>query len=128
MGLAAGLEACVLTALAGAAAVGNAPQPLLIALVGLMFGAMGCAWVALYSVLMDIASPRQAGVDFTLFQSADALLAAASGVAGGWLAGRWGYGACFGIAAALTMAATVVIRQYAARSVSEIQEDSVHAQ
>jgi len=126
--LAVGLEACVLAALAGAAAAGNVPQASLIALVGLMFGAMGCAWVALYSVLMGIASPQQAGVDFTLFQSADALLAAASGVTGGWLAGQWGYEACFGVATALTVAATVVIRQYAVWSVPEIREDSVHAQ
>jgi MFS transporter (putative signal transducer) len=125
--MAVGLEAGVLAALAGAAAVGNAPQPVLIALVGLMFGAMGCAWVALYSVLMDIASPRQAGVDFTLFQSADALLAAASGVAGGWLAGQWGYGVCLGIAATLMVTATAVIRQYAGWDIPAIQGDSTHA-
>jgi MFS transporter (putative signal transducer) len=125
---AVGLEACVLVALAATAAAGNAPQWALIALVGLMFGAMACAWVALYSVLMGIASPQQAGVDFTLFQSADALLAAASGVAGGWLAGQWGYEACFGIAAALTMAAVIVIRRYAGRNVPEMREDSAHVQ
>ncbi|MDR1063137.1 MAG: MFS transporter [Azoarcus sp.] len=123
--LAVGLETCVLAGLAGVAVAGNAAQPLLIGLVGLMFGAMGCAWVALYSVLMGIASSQQAGVDFTLFQSADALLAAASGVAGGWLAGQWGYGACFGLAAALTMVATVTIRQYAAQAA--IRGDSAHA-
>ncbi|MDR2637597.1 MAG: hypothetical protein LBB55_04600 [Zoogloeaceae bacterium] len=119
------LKACVLAALAAAAAnvAGETPQVLLIALVGLLFGAMGCAWVALYSVLMDISSPLQAGVDFTLFQSADALLAAASGVAGGWLAGRWGYAACFGLAATLTAAAVLVVRQYAKRDIYTHPED-----
>jgi len=126
--LAVGLEACVLIALAVASAATEVPQPVLVALVGLMFGVMGCAWVALYSALMGISSPLQAGVDFTLFQSADALLAAVSGVAGGWLAGQWGYEACFGLAAVLMVVATVVIRRYAERDVPSIRAESVHAQ
>lgn len=58
-------------------------------------------FVALYAFLMGQASPAQAGVDFTLFQCADALVAMVGGLAAGWLAQRLGYGACFGIAAAL---------------------------
>jgi MFS transporter (putative signal transducer) len=70
----------------------------------------------------------QAGVDFTLFQSADALLTAASGVAGGWLAGRWGYGVCFGVAALLMAVATLVIRQAAGSNLSSIPDEVlVHA-
>jgi MFS transporter (putative signal transducer) len=128
--IAVGLKACVLAALA-VAAMSHAPQTVLIALAGLMFGVMGIAWVALYSALMDIASPLQAGVDFTLFQSADALLAAASGMAGGWLAGRWGYEACFGAAALLTTTASFVVRRVAGANISSIssvtEEAPIHA-
>ena len=50
---------------------------------------------------MEAASPLQPGVDFTLFQSADALIAAAGGLAAGWLAQHMGYGACLASAALL---------------------------
>ena len=56
-----------------------------------------------------LASPAQAGVDFTLFQCADALVAMVGGVAAGWLAQHLGYGACFGIAAALGAAGLPVL-------------------
>ena len=68
---------------------------------GLLFATAGCLWVALYSALMEAASPLQPGVDFTLFQSADALIAAAGGLAAGWLAQHMGYGACLASAALL---------------------------
>ena len=68
---------------------------------GLLFATAGCLWVALYSALMEAASPLQPGVDFTLFQSADALIAAAGDLAAGWLAQRMGYGACLASAALL---------------------------
>ncbi|WP_287804272.1 MFS transporter [Diaphorobacter sp.] len=101
------LKACVLAALALAAS--TASLNVLMGLVGLMFAAMGLVWVALYSALMEQTSPLQSGVDFTLFQSADALLAVAGGVGGGWLAQHLGYGACFGLAAALTTGATMLV-------------------
>lgn len=66
-------------------------------------------FVTLYAFLMGLASPAQAGVDFTLFQCADALVAMVGGVAAGWLAQHLGYGACFGIAAALGAAGLPVL-------------------
>lgn len=78
-------------------------------LVGLIFTALGCVWVALYSALMNLTAPLQAGVDFTVFQSADALLAMAGGAAGGWLAECLGYHFCFGLAAALSVIAAKVV-------------------
>lgn len=101
------LKACVLAALALAAS--TASLNVLMGLVGLMFAAMGLVWVALYSALMELTSPLQSGVDFTLFQSADALLAVAGGVGGGWLAQHLGYRACFGLAAVLTTGATMLV-------------------
>lgn len=57
---------------------------------GLVFAVLGCLWVALCSALMEIASPLLAGVDFTIFQSPDALLAVVGSVAGGWLSQHLG--------------------------------------
>lgn len=105
--IAVGAQAVLLLVLAAAAA--SASLTLLIVLSGLKFAAMACGFVAIYSLLMGLASPRQAGVDFTLFQCADALIAAVGGMTGGWLAHRWGYGPCFAIAAALAMAATLYL-------------------
>lgn len=108
--LAVALQASLLAALAGAA-YADAPLAGLIVLAGLKFAAMGCGWVALYSALMGLASPRQAGVDFTLFQCADALVMIAGGIAGGWLAQRWGYATCFALAATLAGAAAWTVRR-----------------
>ena len=60
---------------------------------------------------MQAASPLQPGVDFSLFQSADALVA----VAGGWLAQRGGYGLCLA-------GAWLLARQDAAAPRAQIQQ------
>jgi|GEM_PF-5943159 len=57
-------------------------------------GATWRKWVALYSALMDLTSPSQTGLGFTVFQSADSLLAVALGLAGGWFAQHLGYAFC----------------------------------
>lgn len=106
-----GLKAAVLATLALAAPV--ASLSVLMALVGLMFAVLGLVWVALYSALMGLTSSLQAGLDFTVFQSADALLAMAGGVAGGWLAQHLGYEACFGLAASSAAVAVLVLRRQA---------------
>ncbi|XDF37334.1 MFS transporter [Paracidovorax avenae] len=103
--VAVALETAVLLALMLAAH--TASVELLATLLGLKLAAMACAFVAIYSLLMGWASPRQAGVDFTLFQCADALIAASAGMAGGLMAHRWGYGACFAVATALSALATL---------------------
>lgn len=109
--IAVALKACVLAALALAAP--SASLTVLMVLVGLVFAVLGFVWVALYSALMGLASPLQAGVDFTLFQSADALLAVAGGMAGGWLAQHLGYPVFFGLAATSAVIAVIVIRSQA---------------
>ena len=85
-------------------------------------------WVALYSALMNLTSPLQAGVDFTVFQSADALLAMAGGVAGGWLAEHLGYYFCFGLAAGLSIVAAVLVRHHARleQAVPSSSQGAVH--
>jgi len=108
--LAAGLQALVLFALTLAAT--SASLATLTWMLGLMFAVLGCVWVALYSALMHLTSPLQAGLDFTVFQSADALLAAAGGVAAGVLAQHLGYPVCFGLAAACSALACLVVSQH----------------
>lgn len=106
--IAVALKACILALLAVAAPV--ASLSVVTFLIVAMFAVMGVLWVALYSKLMSLASPLQAGVDFTLFQSGDALLAGVAGVLGGWLSQHFGYATCFGLAAVLTLIATVLVR------------------
>ncbi|EDY8730840.1 TPA: MFS transporter [Salmonella enterica subsp. enterica serovar Agona] len=124
--IAVGLKACVLLALTLAAPA--ASLTVLTILVGLTFAILGCLWVALYSALMNLTSPLQAGVDFTVFQSADALLAMAGGVASGWLAGHLGYSFCFGLASALTVIATGVVWRQARveKNTREATQGAVH--
>jgi MFS transporter (putative signal transducer) len=74
---------------------------LIIGVVG-QFMVTACSMVCAYSVLMSLSSPLQAGVDFTLFQCADAGIAIISGVGGGILAQHLGYGISFGGAACFT--------------------------
>ncbi|RLM27167.1 hypothetical protein BIY26_06495 [Brenneria goodwinii] len=123
--VAVSLKACVLVALT--LAVPSAPLPVLMMLIGLMLATLGLVWVALYSALMGLASPLQAGLDFTLFQSADALLAIAGGVAGGWLSQHLGYGVCFGLAAASAIAAALVVKRKAPSLDSNAQGAAQHA-
>lgn len=88
---------------------GSAAPSWLIALALFKAGAMAAGFVTLYAFLMGQASLAQAGVDFTLFQCADALTATLGGLAAGALAQYLGYGACFGLAAALGAAGTIAV-------------------
>lgn len=93
-------------ALAGVAlAIADGALHALVAAVLLFSCAGAFGFVALYALLMGAASPDQAGVDFTLFQSTDAFVALSCGLLGGVLASRLGYGASFGLASAASFAA-----------------------
>ncbi|MGD1876079.1 MAG: MFS transporter [Kiloniellaceae bacterium] len=59
---------------------------------------IAASFVALYTVAMDWTSPRQAGIDFTLFQCADALVSVVAGLGSGLIAQHLGYGVCFALA------------------------------
>ena len=72
---------------------------------------MAFGFVSLYALLMGFSSLRQAGVDFTLFQCADALVAGLSGLASGVIAQRLGYPVCFGLAAVFGLAACFAVPQ-----------------
>ncbi|WP_143277657.1 MFS transporter [Bordetella genomosp. 10] len=102
------LQAVSLLAFWLAVVAGAAPDWLMAGAL-LKNAAAAAGFVALYAYLMGHASPLQAGVDFTLFQCADAATAAAGGLAASLLAARYGYGASFGMAAALALGACILI-------------------
>ncbi|CAO4163610.1 Signal transducer [Methylorubrum populi] len=80
-------------------------------------------FVALYAELMAYASPAQAGIDFTLFQCADALIALLGGAVSGVLAGRLGYPACFALAACASLAAAFAAPYLIRRAAAECAEE-----
>jgi MFS transporter (putative signal transducer) len=68
-------------------------------------GVMAFGFVALYAQFMRWSDPRQAGVDFTLFQCMDALVSMGGGVVAGQVAHAFGYGVFFSVAAGIAIAA-----------------------
>ncbi|MFT8464781.1 MULTISPECIES: MFS transporter [Acetobacter] len=67
------------------------------------------SFVASYSRLMILTSPYQPGIDFTLFQSASAIVAALLGVTGSVMAGKIGYDKVFLLSVLLSIATIVLI-------------------
>ncbi|ROP62747.1 MFS transporter (putative signal transducer) [Enterobacter sp. BIGb0383] len=84
--------------------------PVLMGLTVAQFIVTACSMVCVYAVLMGLSSPLQAGVDFTLFQCADAGIAILGGTVGGVLAQYSGYSGSFFCAAGLTVMALVGLR------------------
>lgn len=105
----ASLQALTVIAFACAAALGVKGQVVLVVLLVLQTVSMAIGFVTLYSVLMGLSSLRQAGVDFTLFQCADAAVAGVCGFGGGVIAQSLGYGGCFGLAALAAVTAIAVV-------------------
>jgi MFS transporter, putative signal transducer len=104
------LQAATLSGLAAAAWVGEASQLLLLGL-GLASSSaiMALGFVALYAQFMALSDPRQAGIDFTLLQCMDAFVSMIGGIGAGWIAQKFGYSACFGLAAFLVILATAPV-------------------
>lgn len=101
--------ALALQALALLCLVGAASLLIQAAAVWVFSMALSATFVASYTLLMRCADGPQPGVDFTLFQCADACMAVVLGIAGGWLAHHLGYVAVLGLAAlALVMASVAV--------------------
>ncbi len=72
-------------------------------------GVMSIGFVALYACFMGWSDPRQAGVDFTLFQCMDGIVSMAGGLGAGAIAERFGYVAAFTIAAIVSLIAAPLI-------------------
>lgn len=111
----AALAAALILQAVALAALAWAPQlPMQMAAVWLFSMALSGAFVASYTWLMRCAEGPQPGVDFTLFQCADACMAVLLGMLGGWLAQRAGYAFTFGLAAlALAAACAAVVSRRA---------------
>ncbi|MBU2959914.1 MFS transporter [Citreicella sp. C3M06] len=74
---------------------------------------MAFGFVALYGQFMNWSDPRQGGVDFTLFQCADAAISMVSGTAAGFVAEHFGYGVFFALACAVSLATLPLIWRFA---------------
>ncbi|TZG33155.1 MFS transporter [Agrobacterium sp. B1(2019)] len=72
-------------------------------------GIMSIGFVALYACFMGWSDPRQAGVDFTLFQCMDGVVGMIGGLGAGAIADKFGYQASFIIAAIVSVLAVPVI-------------------
>ena len=70
---------------------------------------MAFGFVALYAQFMRLSDPRQGGIDFTLFQSMDALVSMAGGVIAGYAAQQFGYAPFFAGACAVAVAAVPAV-------------------
>jgi MFS transporter (putative signal transducer) len=104
------LQAGALAVLAFHGLYGDLPTAMLVAVaVASSSGIMALGFVALYAQFMHWSDPRQGGVDFTLFQSMDALVSMAGGVAAGFAAQHLGYGAFFAGASLVAIAAVPAI-------------------
>jgi MFS transporter (putative signal transducer) len=90
------LQSAVLFFLAARTVLPDLPDAaLVIAAVASSSGILALGFVALYAQFMHWSDPQQGGVDFTLFQSMDALVSMAGGVAAGYAAEHFGYGVFF---------------------------------
>ncbi|WP_353644970.1 MFS transporter [Mesorhizobium sp. WSM2239] len=78
-------------------------------------GILALGFVALYAQFMRWSDPRQAGVDFTLFQCMDALVSMAGGILAGYAAEHFGYGVFFAGAGTVALAAVPAIVMVAGR-------------
>jgi MFS transporter (putative signal transducer) len=107
--MAATAQVTAILALAGALMTGVGPLVLAGLVVAMTF-AMAMGFVCLYALLMGLSSLRQAGVDFTLFQCADAAIAGLAGYGAALVAGRIGYGPSFLAAAAIAALGVLAIR------------------
>jgi MFS transporter (putative signal transducer) len=97
----AGLHVLSLVALASAVLLASDYLYLLVSLFVIESAVMAAGFVTSYARLMSLASPKQPGVDFTLFQCASAIAAAICGMSGAMLAARAGYAPVFALAASL---------------------------
>ncbi len=104
------LQAACLAFFAIAAAVPALPAALIAAVAMVSASAvLPLGFVALYAQFMHWSDPRQGGVDFTLFQSADALVSMIGGMVAGYAAEHLGFTALFGAFTAIAVLAVPAI-------------------
>lgn len=92
------------------------PAAVLAALFLAFCTAMALGFVVLYTVMMDWASPAQAGTDYSLLQCTDAFCALVFGLGAATATHHLGYGASFAVAAALALAGLLLAPRLHARA------------
>ena len=114
--LASILQASLLSLLAAASVTGAFSVPIMIMIaIASSSGVMAFGFVALYAQFMRLSDPRQAGVDFTLFQCCDAAVSIIGGVVAGQIAEAFGYGVFFSASAALALAVVPLVAKVSAQ-------------
>jgi len=103
-----GMQGVVLFLVSSVVSVHNLSPDILFILIGLKYIFVSSGLVASYTGLMGLSSLKQAGVDFTIFQCANALIAMLAGLLGGWLAGHWSYHVVFSVSSAYTLIAVLI--------------------
>ena len=105
------LQAAALAVFALLAATGVRSIAVLVALALASSAAiLAFGFVALYARFMRLSDPRQGGIDFSLFQCADAATSMVGGLAAGALAQHFGHAAFFALAASIACGALVAMR------------------
>jgi len=103
-------QACALAFFAGYELVPGMPLMVLASVAVLSSSAiMAFGFVALYAQFMRLSDPRQGGIDFTLFQSMDALVSMAGGVIAGYAAQHLGYAPFFAGSCAIAVATAPLV-------------------
>jgi MFS transporter, putative signal transducer len=111
------LQASLLSLLSAASVTGAFSAPIMIIIaIASSSGVMAFGFVALYAQFMRLSDPRQAGVDFTLFQCCDAAVSIIGGVVAGQIAEAFGYGVFFSAAAVFALAVVPLIARVSAQT------------
>lgn len=105
MGWALAVQAAAMFGFALGAHLGHVAPAYPIMLMLTSSGALALGFVALYAELMGYASLDQAGVDFTLFQSADSIVSLIGWRLAGSFGDTLGYAACFAMSGLLGLLA-----------------------
>ncbi|WP_261968902.1 MFS transporter [Prosthecodimorpha staleyi] len=119
MSAALAVQGVVMFALAVFAASGDVAPAALVATTLVSSGSLALGFVALYSDLMGRASADQAGVDFTLFQSMDAIVSLIGWRLVGLFGDALGFAACFAGSGLLALLALGLLPIVAGRNRGE---------
>lgn len=100
-------------------------RDLVVPLILAQSAAAATSMIALYAVMIGWCSPHQAGTDFALLQSADAVMAIAFGIAAGFIGQAFGHAAVFALAALLLVAGATLARRLSVASELPLSVDGV---
>jgi MFS transporter (putative signal transducer) len=119
------LQACALAFFAAYDLLPGMPRSILATVaVASSSAIMAFGFVALYAQFMRLSDPRQGGIDFTLFQSMDALVSMAGGIIAGYAAQHLGYAPFFAGACAIAAMAVPAVLAVGGGSLTDAVRDT----